>query len=117
VVADLLADAARRPAAITFDREYVLSLGGVEVRMAVVGPTHTLGDTGFFVTGDNVLFSGDVVMNERARPSPRRRDRRGSRHRVGANSTAYSAAFIGGQSVLANHGTTGTLEYGIHDQG
>ena len=40
------------------------SLGGVDVRMAVVGPTHTLGDTGFFVTGDNVLFSGDVVMNE-----------------------------------------------------
>ncbi len=63
-VADLLADAARRPAAITFDRDYVLSLGGVDVRMAVVGPTHTLGDTGFFVTGDNVLFSGDVVMNE-----------------------------------------------------
>jgi glyoxylase-like metal-dependent hydrolase (beta-lactamase superfamily II) len=64
VVADLLADAARRPAAITFDREYVLSLGGVDVRMVVVGPTHTRGDTGFFVTGDNVLFTGDVVMNE-----------------------------------------------------
>ena len=30
----------------------------------MVGPTHTLGDTGFFVTGDNVLFSGDVVMNK-----------------------------------------------------
>ena len=63
-VAGLLADAARRPAAITFDRDYVLPLGGVDVRMAVVGPTHTRGDTGFFVTGDNVLFSGDVVMNE-----------------------------------------------------
>jgi hypothetical protein len=24
---------------------------------------HTKGDTGFFVQGDNVLFSGDVVMN------------------------------------------------------
>jgi glyoxylase-like metal-dependent hydrolase (beta-lactamase superfamily II) len=64
VTADLLADAARRPAAITFDREHVLPLGGVDVRMVVVGPTHTRGDTGFFVTGDNVLFSGDVVMNE-----------------------------------------------------
>jgi glyoxylase-like metal-dependent hydrolase (beta-lactamase superfamily II) len=63
-IADLLADAARRPAAITFDREYVLSLGGVDVRMVVVGPTHTRGDTGFFVVNDNVLFSGDVVMNE-----------------------------------------------------
>jgi glyoxylase-like metal-dependent hydrolase (beta-lactamase superfamily II) len=63
-VAELLADAARRPAAVTFEREHVLSLGGVDVRMVVVGPTHTRGDTGFFVTGDNVLFSGDVVMNE-----------------------------------------------------
>jgi glyoxylase-like metal-dependent hydrolase (beta-lactamase superfamily II) len=64
LIAELLADAARRPAAITFDRDYVLSLGGVDVRMTVVGPTHTRGDTGFFVAGDNVLFSGDVVMNE-----------------------------------------------------
>ena len=63
-VADLLADAVRRPAAVTFGRERVLSLGGVDVRMVVVGPTHTRGDTGLFVTGDNVLFAGDVVMNE-----------------------------------------------------
>ena len=56
-------DAARRPAAITFDREYRLDLGGVAVRFLVVGPTHTRGDTGFFVEGDNVLFAGDVVMN------------------------------------------------------
>ena len=62
--AEILKDAARRPAAITFDREYTLDLGGVRVRFLVVGPTHTRGDTGFFVEGDNVLFSGDVVMNE-----------------------------------------------------
>jgi glyoxylase-like metal-dependent hydrolase (beta-lactamase superfamily II) len=61
--ADILKDAARRPAAITFDREHRLDLGGVAVRFVVVGPTHTRGDTGFFVEGDNVLFSGDVVMN------------------------------------------------------
>jgi glyoxylase-like metal-dependent hydrolase (beta-lactamase superfamily II) len=29
-----------------------------------VGPTHTRGDTGIFVSADGVLFSGDVVMNE-----------------------------------------------------
>ena len=29
----------------------------------MVGPTHTRGDTVFFVEGDNVLFAGDVVMN------------------------------------------------------
>ena len=33
------------------------------MRFLVVGPTHTRGDTGFFVEGDGVLFSGDVVMN------------------------------------------------------
>lgn len=63
LTAEILKDAARRPAAITFDRDYTLDLGGVRVRFMVVGPTHTRGDTGFFAEGDNVLFAGDVVMN------------------------------------------------------
>jgi glyoxylase-like metal-dependent hydrolase (beta-lactamase superfamily II) len=62
--ADMLKDATRRVADITFDRDYSLDLGGVTVRMLMVGPTHTKGDTGFFVEQDRVLFSGDVVMNE-----------------------------------------------------
>jgi len=61
--AELLKDAVGRKADITFDRDYTLDLGGVRVRMLVVGPTHTRGDTGFFVEGDGVLFAGDVVMN------------------------------------------------------
>ena len=61
--AELLKDAARRTADITFDRDHVLDLGGVRVRLLVVGPTHTKGDTVVFVEGDNVLFAGDVVMN------------------------------------------------------
>jgi len=61
--AEILKDAAGRTADITFDREYTLDLGGVRVRFVVVGPTHTRGDTGLFVEGDGVLFSGDVVMN------------------------------------------------------
>jgi glyoxylase-like metal-dependent hydrolase (beta-lactamase superfamily II) len=64
VTADLLKDAARRPADITFDRDYSLDLGGVHVRFVLVGPTHTRGDTGFFVEEDGVLFAGDVVMND-----------------------------------------------------
>ena len=63
MTAELLKDAARRAADITFDREYILDLGGVRVRLMVVGPTHTRGDTGLFVDGDAVLFAGDVVMN------------------------------------------------------
>jgi glyoxylase-like metal-dependent hydrolase (beta-lactamase superfamily II) len=62
-IAALLSDATGRKADITFDREHTLDLGGVRVRMLVVGPTHTRGDTGFFVEGDGVLFAGDVVMN------------------------------------------------------
>jgi glyoxylase-like metal-dependent hydrolase (beta-lactamase superfamily II) len=62
-IAALLKGATGRRADITFDREHTLDLGGVRVRMLVVGPTHTRGDTGFFVEGDGVLFAGDVVMN------------------------------------------------------
>ena len=63
MTAELLKDATGRKADITFDRDYTLDLGGVRVRFLVVGPTHTRGDTAFFVEGDGVLFSGDVVMN------------------------------------------------------
>jgi glyoxylase-like metal-dependent hydrolase (beta-lactamase superfamily II) len=64
LTAELLSDAVRRRADVTFDRDYVLDLGGVRVRFVVVGPTHTRGDTGLFVEGDGVLFAGDVVMND-----------------------------------------------------
>ncbi len=64
MTAELLKDSARRRADITFDREYLLDLGGVHVRFLAVGPTHTRGDTGFLVQEDAVLFAGDVVMNE-----------------------------------------------------
>jgi glyoxylase-like metal-dependent hydrolase (beta-lactamase superfamily II) len=63
VHAELLRDMSRRPADITFDREYTLDLGGVRVRFLMLGPTHTRGDTAFFVEGDNVLYAGDLVMN------------------------------------------------------
>ena len=63
VMGELLADAERRMADITFADDYQLDLGGVRVDMRLVGPTHTAGDTGFFVVEDGVLFTGDVVMN------------------------------------------------------
>jgi glyoxylase-like metal-dependent hydrolase (beta-lactamase superfamily II) len=61
--AELLQTMSQRKADISFDRDHTLDLGGVRVRLLVVGPTHTRGDTVFFVEGDNVLFAGDVVMN------------------------------------------------------
>jgi len=62
LTAELLKDATRRKADITFDRDYTLDLGGVHVKFLVVGPTHTRGDTVFFVQEDRILFAGDVVM-------------------------------------------------------
>lgn len=62
VIAELLAGATYRAADIVFEREHRLDLGGVHVRLIAVGPTHTRGDTVFFVEEDRVLFSGDVAM-------------------------------------------------------
>jgi glyoxylase-like metal-dependent hydrolase (beta-lactamase superfamily II) len=61
--AELLKDVSQRKTDVAFDREHMLDLGGLRVQLLVVGPTHTRGDTVFFVEGDNVLFAGDVVMN------------------------------------------------------
>jgi glyoxylase-like metal-dependent hydrolase (beta-lactamase superfamily II) len=61
-LAELLEDAKFRPADIIFDDAITLDLGGVHVRVWGVGPTHTRGDTVFFVEEDRVLIAGDVVM-------------------------------------------------------
>jgi glyoxylase-like metal-dependent hydrolase (beta-lactamase superfamily II) len=60
--AELLDGAEFRPAAITFEEEHTVDLGGVRVRVMAMGTNHTRGDTAFFVEPDGVLFSGDVVM-------------------------------------------------------
>ena len=62
-IAALLTDAPVRRADVLFDREHVIDLGGVRVRLLALGSTHTPGDTMAFVEQDRVLFAGDVVMN------------------------------------------------------
>lgn len=101
VAGELLEDARRRVADVTFDREYMLDLGGVSVRMLVVGPTHTRGDTGFFVEGDNVLFAGDVVMNQSFVAA-----------NTGSSMTAWLKAFeafeaMGPRTIVPAHGAIG----------
>ena len=101
MTAELLRGATQRKADITFDRNYTLDLGGVRVRMMVVGPTHTKGDTAFFVEGDNVLFSGDVVMNQSFLAANQASSMR-----------AWLAAFdtfepLGATVVVPSHGPTG----------
>ena len=58
----LLEGAQFRKADVTFDGAYTLDLGGVTVRLAALGPSHTQGDTAIFVEGDRVLFAGDLAM-------------------------------------------------------
>ena len=87
MTAELLKDATRRPAAVTFDREHVLDLGGVRARIVVVGPTHTKGDTVVLVEGDGVLFAGDVVMN---------------RSFVGANQNSSTRAWLAAFDLIAS---------------
>jgi glyoxylase-like metal-dependent hydrolase (beta-lactamase superfamily II) len=58
----LLQGAEFRKADVTFDGKYDLDLGGVSVQILSLGPAHTQGDTGVFVNGERVLFSGDVAM-------------------------------------------------------
>jgi glyoxylase-like metal-dependent hydrolase (beta-lactamase superfamily II) len=59
---DLLKEATFRTPAEIFEKEKVLDLGGVRVRIIRLGPGHTRGDTVAFVEGDRVLFSGDLAM-------------------------------------------------------
>jgi glyoxylase-like metal-dependent hydrolase (beta-lactamase superfamily II) len=61
-MAQLLEGAEFRKANETFDKERVLDLGGVKVRLLAVGPNHTPGDTVIVVEGEGVMFSGDVAM-------------------------------------------------------
>lgn len=61
-VAELLDGVDYRAPDILFDEAVTIDLGGVRVVASGVGPNHTLGDTVFWVEGDRVLFTGDVVM-------------------------------------------------------
>jgi YVTN family beta-propeller protein len=62
VMQQLLEGAEFRQADITFDKEYLLDLGGVSVRIIAMGPNHTPGDTAIFVAGERILFAGDIAM-------------------------------------------------------
>ncbi len=64
-LADLLKEAKGfRAPAETFEREKTLDLGGVRVKLILLAPGHTPGDTAIFVEDDAVLFSGDLVMKQ-----------------------------------------------------
>lgn len=59
---ELLEGVTFRKADITFDKDYILDLGSVSVRLLAVGPTHTPGDTVVWIASERVLFAGDAAM-------------------------------------------------------
>jgi glyoxylase-like metal-dependent hydrolase (beta-lactamase superfamily II) len=61
-MAQLLEGAKFRKADEVFEKEKVVDLGGVEVRLLALGPNHTPGDLAILVKDDAVLFSGDIAM-------------------------------------------------------
>jgi glyoxylase-like metal-dependent hydrolase (beta-lactamase superfamily II) len=61
-IAALLKDVTFRKPAEVFEREMMVDLGGVRVRIVRLGPGHTRGDTVMFVEEDRVLFAGDLTM-------------------------------------------------------
>jgi glyoxylase-like metal-dependent hydrolase (beta-lactamase superfamily II) len=61
-IAALLKDVTFRKPAQVLEREVVLDLGGVQVRIMRLGPGHTRGDTVVFVEEDRVLLAGDLTM-------------------------------------------------------
>jgi glyoxylase-like metal-dependent hydrolase (beta-lactamase superfamily II) len=63
-IADLLKEVSFRAPDELFEKEKVIDLGGVRVRIIRMGPGHTRGDTVTFVEGDRVLFSGDLAMKD-----------------------------------------------------
>ena len=50
---------------ISFDDEYQLNLGGLNVRLMWLGPAHTRGDEEIFVVEDRTLLTGDLAMKDR----------------------------------------------------
>jgi cyclase len=50
--------------ATVFDDRYVLNLGGTEVHLIYVGPSHQVGDVIVHVPGEGVLFTGDVLFSQ-----------------------------------------------------
>jgi glyoxylase-like metal-dependent hydrolase (beta-lactamase superfamily II) len=59
--AEFIKDLVLRKADITFDKEYILDLGGVHVKIMVVGPEETRGDTVMLVEEDHAVFTGETV--------------------------------------------------------
>lgn len=93
-----------RDADILFDREHVLYLGGVSVRMLHVGPAHTAGDTVFFVEGEGVLYAGDVAMQRY--PGIRT----GDYSIAGWRDALATAAALEPEVVVPSHGPIGGAE-------
>ena len=51
-----------------FDDEYVIDLGGLEVRLMYLGPAHSPGDIVAWIPQKNLVISGDMAFHQRLLP-------------------------------------------------
>ena len=65
VGAEGLAGTAPSYADVTFDREYTLSIGGIDLEIIHAGQAHTPGDSFIWMPSTGVVFGGDIVYVER----------------------------------------------------
>ncbi len=53
---------------LSFDDEYALTLGGVEIRVLHLGPAHDPGDTQVWIPQWSIMIAGDIAFHERMPP-------------------------------------------------
>ncbi|MEX0320410.1 MAG: MBL fold metallo-hydrolase [Ruegeria sp.] len=53
---------------LTFEDEYVVTLGGVEIKALHLGPAHDPGDTQVWIPQWEIMITGDIAFHERMLP-------------------------------------------------
>lgn len=53
---------------LSFDDEYVLTLGGVEIKVLHLGPAHDPGDVQVWIPDWEIMIAGDIAFHERMPP-------------------------------------------------
>ena len=56
------------PANLTFEDEYIVTLGGVEIRVLHLGPAHDKGDIQVWIPQWDIMITGDLAFHERLLP-------------------------------------------------
>lgn len=56
------------PANLSFEDEYAVTIGGVEIKVLHLGPAHDPGDTQVWIPAWEIMIAGDIAFHERMLP-------------------------------------------------